>query len=63
MGQKGWQYSVSVSHLEIYNENLRDLLAPPDEEPRKLDIKHVENGRTAAGMCGWVGVAWVWGWC
>jgi len=29
---KGWTYDVSVSHLEIYNENLRDLMAQPSQE-------------------------------
>ncbi len=45
---KGWSYGVSVSHLEIYNENLRDLLAEAGAEPRKLEIKHVDGGRMAA---------------
>lgn len=45
---KGWRYVVSVSLLEIYNENLRDLLAPPHTEARKLEIKHVDNGRMTA---------------
>jgi len=45
---KGWSFGVAVSHLEIYNENLRDLLAEAGAEPRKLEIKHVDGGRMAA---------------
>ena len=46
----GWSYEVSVSYLEIYNENLRDLLVDPvtprgqkggEKKPVSLDIRHV----------------------
>lgn len=37
-------YSVTVSYLEIYNEELSDLLAPP-HAAQKLDLKDVGNGR------------------
>jgi len=46
----GWSYEVSVSYLEIYNENLRDLLVDPvtprgqkggEKKPASLDIRHV----------------------
>ena len=43
---KGWEYEIAVSHLEIYNENIRDLLAPPlsaGQPAPKLDIKHVDG--------------------
>uniref|UniRef100_A0A0C3UEJ4 Kinesin-like protein n=1 Tax=Guillardia theta (strain CCMP2712) TaxID=905079 RepID=A0A0C3UEJ4_GUITC len=43
----GWSYEMSVSFLEIYNEALRDLLASPGQEHRKLEIKHVDHGRQA----------------
>ena len=32
-GEGRWEYEVSVSYLEIYNENLRDLLAPATSNP------------------------------
>ena len=44
----GWSYEVSVSYLEIYNENLRDLLIEPatprgqkEKKPASLEIRHV----------------------
>eukprot|EP00961_Rhodomonas_salina_P248755 3362117-Rhodomonas_salina.2 len=41
-----WEYEISVSFLEIYNEALRDLLSD-GQSNRKLEIKHVDQGRTA----------------
>lgn len=40
-----WRYSLRVSYVEIYNENIRDLLRSPNAtaEP-KLDIKHDAQG-------------------
>jgi len=42
---KQWSYNVSVTYLEIYNETIRDLLAPANNSKTetKLDIKH-DNG-------------------
>lgn len=41
---KQWSYSVTVTYLEIYNETIRDLLAPSNSKSEnKLEIKH-ENG-------------------
>lgn len=40
-------FSVTVSYLEIYNEELSDLLAPAQLQ-QKLDLKDVGNGRV---MC------------
>jgi len=40
-------YTVTVSYLEIYNEELCDLLAPQHAQP-KLDLKDVGSGR---GVC------------
>ena len=55
-GEDGWSYEVNVSYLEIYNENLRDLLqqnaASHGEKEREtrskrpsktLEIRQVEN--------------------
>eukprot|EP00913_Durusdinium_trenchii_P017522 g16463.t1 len=39
--------SVTVSYLEIYNEELSDLLAPTDRH-QKLDLKDIGGGR---GVC------------
>jgi kinesin family protein C1 len=41
--EKGWVYSMEASFLEIYNENLRDLLG--NDNQKKLEIKHV-GGKT-----------------
>jgi kinesin family member C1 len=39
--EKGWQYTMEGSFLEIYNENINDLLGRPEEMDRKKhEIKH-----------------------
>lgn len=43
-----WTYEVEVSVLEIYNENLRDLLS--EEKKQKLDIKHGKSGPHVPGL-------------
>ena len=37
----GWEYSLQGSFLEIYNENINDLLGDPDEiDKKKHEIRH-----------------------
>lgn len=39
--EKGWKYSMEGSFVEVYNENLNDLLGKPDElDKKKLEIRH-----------------------
>lgn len=39
--EKGWKYSMEGSFIEVYNENLNDLLGKADEiDKKKHDIKH-----------------------
>ncbi|CAM5998905.1 unnamed protein product [Sphagnum balticum] len=41
------KYEISVSVLEVYNEQIRDLLAPPltmDQTPKKLEVKQMPEG-------------------
>jgi len=49
--EQGWRYELAASYLEVYNETLRDLLAPPATgkggAARALEhasIKHDANG-------------------
>ncbi|KAM0823414.1 hypothetical protein ACQ4PT_070885 [Festuca glaucescens] len=37
-------YNISVSMLEVYNEKIRDLLAPSTTSPKKLEIKAASDG-------------------
>ncbi|XP_050218100.1 kinesin-like protein KIN-14N isoform X2 [Mercurialis annua] len=51
---QGWKYEMQVSMLEIYNENIRDLLSTNRDPPRtengsnakQYAIKHDANGNT-----------------
>lgn len=39
--EKGWKYSMEGSFVEVYNENLNDLLGKADEiDKKKLEIRH-----------------------
>jgi hypothetical protein len=47
-----WTYRVSFSMLEIYNENIFDLLAADrsSRERDKLDIRQTPEGNTVPGL-------------
>lgn len=39
--EKGWKYSMEGSFIEVYNENLNDLLGKADEfDKKKHEIRH-----------------------
>lgn len=39
--EKGWKYFMEGSFIEVYNENLNDLLGKPDEyDKKKHEIRH-----------------------
>ncbi|KAL8799914.1 MAG: hypothetical protein Q9182_005533 [Xanthomendoza sp. 2 TL-2023] len=39
--EKGWKYSMEGSFIEVYNENINDLLGKPDElDKKKHEIRH-----------------------
>lgn len=46
--EKGWQYKMSGNFVEVYNENLNDLLGNPDElDKKKHEIRHdMQRGKT-----------------
>lgn len=46
--EKGWKYSMEGSFVEVYNENLNDLLGKADEfDKKKHEIRHdVQNCKT-----------------
>ncbi|OJJ47311.1 hypothetical protein ASPZODRAFT_151816 [Penicilliopsis zonata CBS 506.65] len=45
---KGWRYTMEGNFVEVYNENLNDLLGNPDELDRKKhEIRHdMQRGKT-----------------
>ena len=42
---KGWEYTMEASFLEIYNESIRDLLGNNDPS-KKFDIKHGQTNNS-----------------
>jgi kinesin family protein 18/19 len=52
--QSGRRAKLKLSYLEIYNEQVRDLLAPPDEPPKRLEIvEDPEHGMSVTGLRSW----------
>ncbi|XP_058771670.1 kinesin-like protein KIN-14C isoform X1 [Vicia villosa] len=56
---QGWKYTMQASVLEIYNETIRDLLAPAENPGKKYNIIHDANGKntyvpdlTIVDVCG-----------
>lgn len=43
--EKSWTYTMEGNFIEVYNEELHDLLTPTKDQ-RKLDIRHDEARRT-----------------
>lgn len=55
MRSEGWTVSVTVSIVELYNEDLRDLLVPPSsskesKDKDKLKIQHTQGRVAVAGL-------------
>lgn len=46
--EKGWHYKMAGNFVEVYNENLNDLLGNPDElDQKKHEIRHdMQRGKT-----------------
>lgn len=46
--EKGWHYKMTGNFVEVYNENLNDLLGQPDEfDKKKHEIRHdMQRGTT-----------------
>ncbi|KAJ5142375.1 hypothetical protein N7526_003370 [Penicillium atrosanguineum] len=46
--EKGWRYKMTGNFVEVYNENVNDLLGNPDEiDKKKHEIRHdMQRGKT-----------------
>ncbi|KAM0354273.1 hypothetical protein ACHAPU_001317 [Fusarium lateritium] len=40
--EKSWEYTMEGSFVEVYNEELNDLLTPNERSSKKLEIRHDE---------------------
>ena len=47
MKDQGWKYSISVSMLEIYNEEYKDLLGKKLPAGKQHTVKHDQQGKTS----------------
>ena len=47
MKEQGWTYSISVSMLEIYNEEYKDLLGNKLPAGKQHTVKHDQQGKTS----------------
>ena len=45
-----FEYAVSASYLEIYNESFRDLLAPASADSGKLELRETARGVVIQGL-------------
>lgn len=45
--EKGWNYEMQISYLEIYMEDIRDLFASKIKEDVKYEVKHDNKGNTS----------------
>lgn len=41
--EKSWAYTMEGSFVEVYNEELNDLLTPASDSKKKLEIRHDES--------------------
>ncbi|KND87433.1 Kinesin-like protein klpA [Tolypocladium ophioglossoides CBS 100239] len=50
--ERSWEYTMEGSFVEVYNEELNDLLTPnersPDGRPKRLEIRHDESRKQTA---------------
>lgn len=50
--EKGWEYNMEGCFVEVYNEEIHDLLGDPSEKKKKHDIRHDDSKKqtTVTGL-------------
>jgi len=53
----GWKWDMKAAMLEVYNEDIHDLLGPGPPAGKKHTISHDDKGNTSVSHLHWVDVA------
>lgn len=46
LADNGWTFEMSATFIEVYNEQIRDLLAQESFDKNRYEIRHLGDGST-----------------